>query len=212
MKNSTNNPTIVVIKGDGIGKTKNGVLGVTDSAIKILDSAVEKAYKGSRKITWVEALAGDVARETNFPKLTNEELKKMNPEEQRSVYLPKETVDLIKKHKLALKGPLGTPIGEGFKSINVYLRKLFDLYSCVRPVKYFKGSPSPNINAQSIDMVIFRENVEDVYAGIEFEAGSEKQKKLQEFLIKELGAEINPEITYGLGIKLMSAEGTKRLV
>ncbi|MBI5066202.1 NADP-dependent isocitrate dehydrogenase [Candidatus Woesearchaeota archaeon] len=204
--------TIVVIKGDGIGRTKNGVLGVTDSAIKIVNAAVEKAYQGTTKLNWVEALAGEYARETNFPNLTDEELKKMTPEEQRSVYLPQTTIDLIKEHKIAIKGPLGTPIGEGFKSLNVYMRQLFDLYSCVRPVRYFHGAPSPNINAEKINMVIFRENVEDVYAGIEFEAGSAKQKKLLEFLVKELGANLDPNTDYGLGIKPMSAKGTKRLV
>ena len=212
IENKTNTPTIVVIKGDGIGRTKNEVLGVTDSAIKILETAVEKAYNGQRKINWVEALAGDAARETLHPNITDEEIKKLSPEEQRKIYLPQETLDLIEKYKIAIKGPLNTPIGEGFGSINVFLRKYFDLYACIRPVEYFEGAPSPNIHASSVDMIIFRENTEDVYRGIEFEAGSEKQRKLQKFLIEELNADLDPSRDYGIGIKPISAEGTKRLV
>lgn len=210
--NVPNDLVVVLIEGDGIGKTVNNVPGITAAAIRTLDAAVEVAYNGLKKIRWFNAHAGDAARELYHPDISDERLKAMSPEDQRKVYLPDDTLKVIEHFAVALKGPLTTPIGGGFRSINVGMRQYFDLYACVRPVRYFKGVPAPNINADNVDMVVFRENVEDVYAGIEFKAGSEEQKKLQEFLVREFGAKLNPEWSYGIGVKPMSEQGSKRLI
>ncbi len=209
---TNNNPTIVVIKGDGSARTLNGVPGLTDCALQALDAAVELAYNGQRKIMWQEALAGESAREKST--LDDAQIAALSPEEQQKIFLPQDTIDAIKEYHVALKGPLATPTGGGFKSINVTLRQMFDLYACVRPVKYVEGAPTPNKNVEKhgLDMVIFRENVEDVYAGIEFKLGSPEQKKLEHFLRNELGVKLHPEWNYGIGIKPISEQGTKRLV
>ena len=148
-----NDPIIPYIEGDGIGPD------IWKSAVRVLDAAVEKAYKGEKKITWLEVYAGEKA----FKKFNN--------------WLPDETVEQCKKYLVSIKGPLTTPIGGGMRSLNVALRQLMDLYVCLRPVRWFKGVPSPVKTPEKIDMVIFRENTEDIYAGIEFEQGTEAAKK-----------------------------------
>jgi len=206
------NPIVVLMEGDGIGKTVNNIPGITDAAIRTINYAVETCYGGKRRIIWFNAYAGDSAREVYYPNISDDELKAMDDDEQRKVYLPDETLKVIEHFGVALKGPLTTPVGGGFRSINVFLRKHFDLFAGVRRVKYFQGVPAPNINANQVNMVIFRENVEDVYSGIEYKAGTEKQKKLEKFLVEELGAELDPNKEYGIGIKPMSEQGCKRLI
>jgi isocitrate dehydrogenase len=210
--NVPDEPVVVLLEGDGIARTVDDVPGITDAATRTLDAAVEQAYDGKRKIHWYNAHAGDAAREIYYPDISDDDLKQRTPEDQRRIYLPDDTLKVIEHFGIALKGPLTTPIGGGFRSINVGLRQIFDLYSCVRPVKYFKGTPAPNVNAPDVDIVTFRENVEDVYAGIEFEAGSEKAQRLQKFLVEELGSVFHPERVYGLGLKPMSEQGSKRLI
>lgn len=207
-----NEPIVVLIEGDGIGRTINGVPGITDAAIRTLNAAVEAAYNGEKKIRWFKAHAGDSSREVYHPNLSDDDIKAMSPEDQRQVYLPDDTLKAIGHFSVALKGPLTTPVGGGFRSINVALRQFFDLHTCIRPVKYFDGVSAPNRNADKVDMVVFRENIEDVYAGIEFEAGSEEGKRLQEFLVKELGGKLRPGWNYGIGLKPMSEQGSKRLI
>lgn len=183
--------TVVIpfIEGDGIGPD------IWKAASKVLEAAVEKAYGGKKKIIWKEVLAGQKAFD-----LTGN-------------YLPEETLEVIREHLIAIKGPLTTPIGGGFRSLNVALRQELDLYVCLRPVRYFRGVPSPVKRPEDCDMVIFRENTEDIYAGIEYEMGSEKAKKLLSFLQDELGvSKIRFPETSGLGIKPVSKEGTQRLV
>lgn len=182
-------PIIPFIEGDGIGPD------IWASAQRVLDAAVEKAFGGTRKIVWREVLAGQKA----FDK-TGE-------------WLPQETLDVIKEHLVAIKGPLTTPVGGGIRSLNVALRQILDLYACVRPVQYFRGVPSPVRNPKEVDMVIFRENTEDIYAGIEYMAGSEDNNKLLKFLQEEMGVtQIRFPDTASLGIKPVSREGTERLV
>ncbi len=184
-----NNPVIPFIEGDGIG------VDIWPASQAVFDAAVEKAYGGTRKIEWTEVLAGEKA----FNKTNN--------------WLPQETLDIINEYLFAIKGPLTTPVGGGIRSLNVALRQQLDLYACVRPVKYFTGVPSPVIKPQDVDMVIFRENTEDIYAGIEFMAGSAEVKKLRDFLINEMGVKnIRFPETSSLGIKPVSKEGTERLV
>ncbi len=184
-----NNPIIPFIEGDGIGPD------IWAAAVRVFDAAVEKAYKGERKIVWQEVLAGQKA----FDKTGK--------------WLPAATLREIKKHLVAIKGPLTTPVGGGIRSLNVALRQKLDLYACVRPVKYFKGVPSPVKAPQNVDMVIYRENTEDIYAGIEYLAGTAKLKKLKKFLIEELKVKsIRFPDTVSLGIKPVSIEGTERLV
>ena len=206
------NPIIVAIKGDGIGRTIGGILGVTDCALQTLDAAVQKAYQGMRKIHWMEALAGDSARELYRPTLTDDAINALPPLEQQGVFLPPETVTALDYFTIGLKGPLNTPSATGFRSINVALRKMFDLYACVRPIKHFEGIPPANVHSHGLDMIIFRENTEDVYRGIEFKAGTEEQRKLQQFLIDELGADLDPTKEYNIGIKPMSQFGARRLI
>ena len=187
--NVPNNPVIPFIEGDGIGPD------IWAAASRVIDAAVEKAYNGEKKIEWLEVLAGEKA----FNK-TGE-------------WLPKETLDKINEYLIAIKGPLTTPIGGGIRSLNVALRQELDLYVCLRPVRHFDGVPSPVKRPEDVNMVIFRENTEDIYAGIEYKAGSDEQKKLLNFLQNELGVnKIRFPETSGLGIKPVSKEGTERLV
>lgn len=187
--NVPNNPIIPFIEGDGTGPD------IWASASRVLDAAVEKAYKGERKIVWKEVFAGEKA----FNK-TGE-------------WLPQETLDLINEYLIAIKGPLTTPVGGGIRSLNVALRQELDLFVCLRPVRWFEGVPSPVKRPQDTDMVIFRENTEDIYSGIEYQKGSDEVKKLINFLQTELGVKnIRFPETSGIGIKPVSEEGTKRLV
>jgi len=183
------NPIIPVIIGDGIGKD------VTPVAIKVLDAAVEKAYGSDRQISWKKVLAGEEAF-----KETGE-------------WLPDETLDSIRGHLVAIKGPLTTPVGGGFRSLNVTLRQRLDLFACVRPVRWFTGVPSPVREPSKVDMIIFRENTEDIYAGVEWHADSDEVKKVINFLRNEMDvSKIRFPDTSSIGIKPVSSEGTKRLV
>lgn len=205
-------PIVVLIKGDGIGADIGGVPGITTSAVKVIDAAVEKAYGGKRKVVWFDAHAGDAARQLYNPGISDDQVKALDEQGQRQVYLPDDTLNAFDYYKVGLKGPLTTPIGGGFRSINVFLRFRFDLYSCVRPVKYFQGVDAPNRNANQVDMCIFRENTEDVYCGIEFKSGTDRSQKLIEFL-REMG--YGPEVlldSAGIGIKPISPERSKRLI
>ncbi len=184
-----NKPVIPFIEGDGTGPD------IWAAASRVLDAAVEKAYDGEKAIQWKEVYAGEKA----FNK-TGE-------------WLPNDTLEQINEYKIALKGPLTTPIGGGFRSLNVALRQELDLYNCLRPVRYFQGVPSPVKHPEDVDMVIFRENTEDIYAGIEWEAGTPEVKKVVDFLQDEMGVKnIRFPETSGIGIKPVSEEGTKRLV
>ncbi len=202
-------PIVVLIRGDGIGRDVGAAPGITTCAERVLDAAVEKAYRGRRKIHWFDAHAGDVARELYYPQVKDEQVNTLSEDEQRKLYLPDDTLRAFEYYRVGLKGPLTTPIGGGFRSINVYLRMRFDLYACVRPVRYFKGVEAPNKRASKVNMVIFRENTEDVYCGIEFKSGSDRARKVIG-LLKELGYDVTP--SSGIGIKPISPEGTKRLV
>jgi isocitrate dehydrogenase len=202
-------PIVCLIRGDGIGRDVGGAPGITTCAVRVLDAAVEKAYKGKRRIYWFDVHAGDVARHLYYPQVNDEQVSTLSEEDQRKLYLPDDTLKAFEHYSLGLKGPLTTPIGGGFRSINVFLRMRFDLYACVRPVRYFKGVEAPNKRADKVNMVIFRENTEDVYCGIEFKSGSDKAKKALA-LLKELGYNVIP--SSGIGIKPISPEGTKRLV
>jgi isocitrate dehydrogenase len=187
--NVPNHPIIPFIEGDGTGPD------IWSAAKKVLDAAVAKAYGGERSLAWMEVLAGE--------KAFNE----------TGEWLPEATLQTIRDYKVAIKGPLTTPVGGGIRSLNVALRQELDLYTCLRPVKHFAGVPSPVHGPERHDWVIFRENSEDIYAGVEFEAGSPEQKKLLKFLQEELGVtKIRFPETSGLGIKPISEEGTKRLV
>jgi isocitrate dehydrogenase len=205
-------PIVCLLRGDGIGQDVGGVPGITTCAVKVLDAAVEKAYKGKRKLTWFDVHAGDMARALYNPGISDDQVKALDEDGQRKVYLPDDTLKAFEYYSLGLKGPLTTPIGGGFRSINVYLRFRFDLYGCVRPVKYFKGVEAPNTKANKVDMCIFRENTEDVYCGIEFKSGSDKARRLIA-LLREMG--YGPELVLdsaGVGIKPISPERSKRLV
>ena len=205
-------PIVCLLRGDGIGRDVGTVPGITTCAVKVLDAAVALAYKGKRKIVWFDVHAGDVARELYRPAVKDAEVGALSEDEQRKLYLPDDTLKAFEYYRLGLKGPLTTPIGGGFRSINVYLRFRFDLYGCVRPVKYFRGVEAPNKNANKVDMCIFRENTEDVYCGIEFKSGSDRAKKLIA-LLREMG--YGPELVMdsaGIGIKPISPERSKRLV
>ena len=184
-----NTPIIPYIEGDGTGPD------IWAAASRVLDAAVEKAYNGEKSIEWKEVLAGE--------KAFNE----------TGEWLPQETLDVIREYKIAIKGPLTTPIGGGFRSLNVALRQELDLYTCLRPVRYFDGVPSPVKHPEHVDMAIFRENTEDIYAGIEWQEGSDEVKKVVKFLQDEMGVDkIRFPETSGIGIKPVSSEGTKRLV
>ena len=186
--------------------------GITTCAIRVLDAAVAKAYGGKRKIAWFDVHAGDVARQMYRPEVKDEEVGKLGEDDQRKLYLPDDTLKAFEYYSIGLKGPLTTPIGGGFRSINVYLRLRFDLYSCIRPVRYYKGVDAPNRNANKVDMVIFRENTEDVYCGIEFKSGSDRAKKVIA-LLRELGYTSEQILdSSGIGVKPISPERSKRLV
>ena len=187
--NVPNDPIIPFIEGDGIGPD------IWAAAEKVFDAAVEKAYKGEKKIVWKEILAGEKAYN------------------QTKEWLPKETLDAVREYLIAIKGPLTTPVGGGIRSLNVAIRQELDLYTCLRPVRYFDGVPSPFKHPEYVDMVIFRENTEDIYAGVEWMAGSEGVKKLMDFLKSEMGVnKIRFPETSSLGIKPVSQEGSERLI
>jgi isocitrate dehydrogenase len=186
-----NNPIIPFIEGDGIG------VDVTPPMIKVVDAAVQKAYGSSRKIAWMEVYAGEKATE-------------VYGEHQ---WLPKETLDALRKYVVSIKGPLTTPVGGGIRSLNVAIRQELDLFTCLRPIRYFNGVPSPLKEPWKTDMVIFRENAEDIYAGIEWQADTEDAKKVIDFLINEMDVKkIRFPEHCGIGIKPVSKEGTTRLV
>jgi isocitrate dehydrogenase len=203
-------PVVVLIRGDGIGRDVGAAPGITTCAVRVLDAAVARAYGGKKRIHWFDAHAGDVAREMYHPAVKDEQVNTLSEEQQRQLYLPDDTLKAFEYYSVGLKGPLTTPIGGGFRSINVYLRMRFDLYACVRPVRYFKGVEAPNKRAGKVDMVIFRENTEDVYCGIEFKSGTDRARRLIEFLNKEMGYNVLP--SSGVGIKPISPEGSKRLI
>jgi isocitrate dehydrogenase len=202
-------PVVCLLRGDGIGRDVGDVPGITTCAVRVLDAAVDRAYQGKRRLHWFDVHAGDVARQMYYPQVKDEQVGTLSEDEQRRLYLPDDTLKAFEYYSLGLKGPLTTPIGGGFRSINVYLRMRFDLYACVRPVRYFKGVEAPNKRANKVDMVIFRENTEDVYCGIEFKSGSDKARRVLA-LLGEMGYKVLP--SSGVGIKPISPEGTKRLV
>ncbi len=189
--NIPNQPIIPYIEGDGIG------MDITPVMKNVIDIAVEKAYKGKRKLAWMEVYAGEKAQKIYGKKH----------------YLPDETLEVIQTYKIAIKGPLTTPVGGGIRSLNVALRQNLDLYVCLRPVRYFKGVPSPLKIPEKVDMVIFRENLEDIYTGIEWKAGSPEAIKVIDFLQKEMGVnKISFSKMVGIGIKPVSQEGSTRLI
>ncbi len=189
--NVPDQPIIPYIEGDGTG------LDITPVMLKVVDAAVAKAYAGQRKIHWMEVYAGEKSTQIYGP----------------DVWLPEETLQAVREYVVSIKGPLTTPVGGGIRSLNVALRQELDLYVCLRPIQYFAGVPSPLKEPHKTNMVIFRENSEDIYAGIEYEAESDKAKKLIRFLTEELGVtKIRFPQTSGIGIKPVSREGTERLV
>jgi isocitrate dehydrogenase len=203
-------PIVCLLRGDGIGQDVGSAPGITTCAVKVLDAAVEKAYKGKRKLHWFDIHAGDVARAMYNPNVKDEQVNSLSEDDQRKLYLPDDSLKAFEYYSLGLKGPLTTPIGGGFRSINVYLRIRFDLYACVRPVRYFKGVEAPNKRAEKVNYVIFRENTEDVYCGIEFKSNSERAKEIIALLKKWGYTNVLPSA--GIGIKPMSPEGSKRLI
>ncbi|KMY86339.1 Isocitrate dehydrogenase [NADP] [Candidatus Paraburkholderia calva] len=189
--NVSDRPIIPYIEGDGVG------VDVTPVMIKVIDAAVEKAYGGKRKIQWMEIFAGEKATKVYGP----------------DTWLPGETLEVVKEYLVSIKGPLTTPVGGGIRSLNVTLRQQLDLYVCLRPVRYFKGVPSPVREPERTDMVVFRENSEDIYAGVEWPAGSPEARKVIQFLREEMGVKgIRFPDSSGLGIKPVSRESTERLV
>jgi isocitrate dehydrogenase len=189
--NVPDNPIIPFIEGDGIG------VDITPVMKAVINAAVEKAYAGQKQIVWMEVYAGE----------------KANKLYGGDVWMPDETLEAVKEYLVSIKGPLTTPVGGGIRSLNVTLRQVLDLYVCQRPVRYFPGTPSPLKQPENTDMVIFRENSEDIYAGIEWEAGTEEAKKVINFLQDEMGVtKIRFPETSGIGVKPVSSEGTRRLV
>ncbi len=187
--NVPDNPVIPFIEGDGIGPD------IWAASVRVFDAAVEKAYNGKRKVEWKEVLAGQKAYD------------------QTGEWLPQATLDAIDEYLVAIKGPLTTPVGGGIRSLNVALRQQLDLYACVRPVRWFQGVPSPVKEPGQVDMTIFRENTEDIYAGIEYLSGTPEAEKIVDFLVNEMGAtQIRFPETSSIGIKPVSIEGTSRLV
>ena len=180
------NPIIPYIEGDGVGPD------IWRASVRVFDAAVEKCYGANKKIHWLEVYAGEKAFQ----------LKKE--------WAPDETIETIREHRVGIKGPLTTPVAEGIRSINVLLRQRLDLYACIRPVKYLSGTPSPLKHPEKVDMIVFRENTEDLYAGIEWKEGSEEALRMKDFLEKEMGKKIREDS--GIGIKPISRFGTKRLV
>ena len=179
-------PIVPFIEGDGTGPD------IWRASVRVFDAAVAKAYGGKRRIAWFEIYAGEKAKDTY------------------GEWLPNDTVEAVRQYKLAIKGPLTTPVGGGIRSLNVTLRQVLDLYACVRPVRYFAGTPAPVTHPERMNVVIFRENTEDVYSGIEFAKGTPQAQKLIEFLEREMGKRVRPDS--GVGIKPISEQGTKRLV
>jgi isocitrate dehydrogenase len=189
--NVPDKPIVPYIEGDGIG------IDVTPVMQKVVDAAIEKAYGGSRKIAWMEVYAGEKSTRVYGS----------------DVWLPEETMEAVRDYVVSIKGPLTTPVGGGIRSLNVALRQALDLYVCLRPVRYFDGTPSPLREPEKTDMVIFRENSEDIYAGVEWASGTPEAKKVIDFLIKEMGVtKIRFPESSGIGIKPVSREGTERLV
>ncbi|MES9847194.1 MAG: isocitrate/isopropylmalate family dehydrogenase, partial [Candidatus Thiodiazotropha sp.] len=189
--NVPDNPIIPYIEGDGIG------VDITPVMKKVIDAAVEKAYGGNRKIAWMEVYAGEKATHVY----------------DSDTWLPQETLDAVKDFVVSIKGPLTTPVGGGIRSLNVALRQQLDLYVCLRPVRYFDGTPSPLKEPEKTNMVIFRENSEDIYAGIEWESGSDEAKQVIDFLQESMGvSKIRFPATSGIGVKPVSSDGTRRLV
>ena len=189
--NVPDQPIIPYIEGDGTGQD------ITPVMLKVVDAAVRKSYSGKKQIHWMEVFAGEKATKVYGP----------------DVWLPEETLKIVREYVVSIKGPLTTPVGGGIRSLNVALRQELDLYVCLRPVQYFKGVPSPVKAPEKTNMVIFRENSEDIYAGIEYEAESDKAKKLIKFLMEDMGVKkIRFPETSGIGIKPVSREGTERLV
>jgi isocitrate dehydrogenase len=184
------NPVIPFIEGDGTGRD------IWKASVRVFDAAVEKAYKGKKRVAWYEVFAGEKAM-AKF-----------------KTWLPDDSVNAIREFRVAIKGPLTTPVGGGIRSLNVALRQMMDLYCCIRPVKYYKGTPSPVKHPERMDIVIFRENTEDVYAGIEWEEGTPEAARLIEFLNKDMlkGGKKQVRLDSGVGIKPISVTGTKRLV
>src|SRR5690349_17690295 len=184
-------PVVPFIEGDGTGRD------IWRASVRVMDAAVQKAYGGKRKIHWMEVLAGEKANK------------------QLNTWLPDETVSACREYLVSIKGPLTTPIGGGIRSLNVALRQMLDLYVCLRPVRWFKGVPSPVKHPEKVDMVIFRENTEDIYAGIEFEAGTEENRKFLD-LFKQAFPKSYAKIRFpdssGIGIKPVSKEGSERLI
>ncbi len=179
-------PVLPYIEGDGVGPD------IWKASVRVFNAAVEKAYRGTRTVEWLEVYAGEKAFHL------------------KGEWAPEETIETIREYKVGIKGPLTTPVGGGFRSINVLLRQRLDLYACVRPVKYISGTPSPLKNPEKVNMVVFRENTEDVYAGIEWRAETKEALRLREFLEREMGIKIREDS--GIGIKPISRLGTKRLV
>jgi isocitrate dehydrogenase len=189
--NIPNNPIIPFIEGDGIG------VDITPAMIHVIDSAVEKAYGGTKKISWFEIYAGE--KSVDFYG--------------NNTWLPEDTLQAVKDYLVAIKGPLTTPVGGGIRSLNVALRQLLDLYACVRPVRYYSGTPSPVKQPELTDMVIFRENTEDIYAGIEFQTGTPEAEKFKNFLLGEMKiTQVRFPETSSFGVKPVSIEGSKRLI
>ena len=184
--NIPDNPIVTFIEGDGIGPD------LWAASVRVFDAAVEKSFNGSKKISWAEVYAGEKAVE-----ITKE-------------WLPQETTDVISEYLISIKGPLTTPVGGGIRSLNVALRQIMDLYACVRPVRWINGTPSPVKSPEKMDVVLFRENTEDVYSGVEYESGTDEANEVIEFLQKKLKANVRD--LSGIGIKPISAFGTKRLV
>ena len=179
-------PVIPYIEGDGVGPD------IWRASVRVFDAAVQKSYGGKKKVQWLEVYAGEKAFQ------------------RKGEWAPEETIEAIREYKVGIKGPLTTPVGGGIRSINVLLRQRLDLYACIRPVRYIPGTPSPMKHPEKVDMVVFRENTEDVYAGIEWKEGSEEASRIREFLEKEMGKKIREDS--GIGIKPISRFGTKRLV
>ncbi|XZQ55270.1 MAG: NADP-dependent isocitrate dehydrogenase [Arsenophonus sp.] len=189
--NVPNNPIIPYIEGDGVG------IDITPVMLKVVDAAVKKSYLGDKKISWMEIYTGEKSTKIYG----------------KDVWLPDETIDLIKEYNVSIKGPLTTPVGSGINSLNVSLRQQLDLYVCLRPIRYYQGTPSPLKHPELTDMIIFRENSEDIYTGIEWKAGSLEANKMIRFIQDIIGVnKIRFQKNCGIGIKLCSEEGTKRLV
>ena len=204
--NVPDHPIIPYITGDGIG------IDISPVMLKVVDAAVDKAYGGRKKIEWLKVLAGDEAIAKNHPELSEEQIVAIPPAQRQKLYLPEETIQAIRDYLVAIKGPLTTPVGGGIRSLNVTLRKVLDLYACVRPVRHI-GTPAPVKRPQDLDIVFFRENTEDVYAGIEWRAGTPEAEKVISWLQDEMGVtSIRFPHMCGIGVKPISEEGSKRLI